>query len=94
MDLAWQLYQRMDWEGVIFLTGRALQIANRARTYITESTAWGSLPYDLRSLAFYYTGQFDKAMECLKEALKLSPNNERLKTNLKRIREACDESTI
>ena len=69
MELAWLLYQQKDWEGVIYLTGRALRITDRARTYITENSAWGSLPYDLRSLGYYYTGQFEKAAEAAEEAL-------------------------
>ena len=81
MDLAFQLYQKMDWEGVVYLTGRALKITERPGTYITESAAWGSLPWDLRSLGFYYTGQMQKAAEAIDEAIRLSPNDERLKSN-------------
>ena len=89
MELAWLLYQKKDWEGVIFLTGRALGITDRVRTYITESSAWGSLPYDLRSLGFYYTGQLKSAVENGEEALRLSPENERLKKNLRMFKAAC-----
>lgn len=81
LDLAWLLYRRKDWEGVIYLTGKALKITDRSRTYITESAAWGSLPWDLRSLGLYYTGQTEKALEAVGEALRLSPGNERLKKN-------------
>ncbi len=81
LDLAWLLYWRKDWEGVIYLTGKALKITDRARTYITESTAWGSLPWDLRSIALYYTGQKEKALEAVSEALRLSPDDARLKKN-------------
>lgn len=87
MDLAWLLYQKKDWEGVIYLTGRALRITDRARNYITENTAWGSRPYDLRSLAFYYTGQYQQALEAAKEAARLSPNDERLKENIRKMKE-------
>ncbi len=81
MDLAFLLYRKKDWEGVIYLTGRALKITDRVRSYITESEAWGSLPWDLRSLGLYYTGQTDKAMDAVQEALRLSPGNKRLKRN-------------
>ena len=81
MDLAFLLYRKKDWEGVVYLTGRALQITDRIATYIPESAAWGSLPWDLRSLGLYYTGQTEKALEAVNEALRLSPDNERLKQN-------------
>ena len=81
MDLAFLLYRRKDWEGLVYLTGRALKITERPDTYITESAAWSSLPWDLRSLGLYYTGQTEKALEAVSEALRLSPDNERLKNN-------------
>ena len=81
LDLAWLLYKRGEWEGVIYLTGKALNITERARTYVTESASWGSLPWDLRSLGLYHTGQKEKALEAVEEALRLSPDNERLKRN-------------
>ena len=88
LDLAWRLYERKDWEGVVYLTGKALKITERPRTYITESAAWGSLPWDLRSLGLYYTGQTEKALEAVNEALRLSPGSERLKKNRELISEA------
>ncbi len=81
MDLAWLMYLQKDWEGVIYLTGRALKITGRPRTYITESAAWGSLPYDLLSLGFYYTGQTKRALDAVETALELSPGSDRLKQN-------------
>ena len=89
MELAWLLYEQKDWEGVAYWTGRALKIKDRARTYITENTAWGSQPWDLRSLSLYYTGQYEKAKAAAEEALKISPDNERLKENLQKIRALC-----
>ena len=91
MDLALLLYQKKDWEGVAYLTGRALQITDRPGTYITESAAWGSLPWDLRSLGLYYTGQTEKALEAVNVALRLSPSDERLKNNQELILEACEK---
>lgn len=81
MELAWLLYQRKDWEGVVYLTGRALEITERPRTYITDGAAWGGLPWDLRSLGLYYTGQNAKALEAVEKALESSPSDERLKAN-------------
>ena len=88
MDLAFLLYRQKDWEGVVYLTGRALKIIERTQSYITESAAWGSLPWDLRSLGLYYTGQTERALEAVNEALRLSPDNERMKKNRDMISEA------
>ena len=56
MDLALMLYQQEEWEGVLYFTSCALAITARPRSYICEAAAWGSLPYDLRSIAFYNAG--------------------------------------
>lgn len=81
VELAQFFYRRQDWEGVLFATGRALGIRDRPRTYISESAAWGALPWDLRSLALYYTGQTGKALEALDHALSLRPTDPRLQNN-------------
>lgn len=81
MDLAKALYAKKDWDGVVYLTNCALAIGERPRTYICESEAWGSLPWDLRSLGLYYTGRVEQALADVKKALELSPQEERLKNN-------------
>lgn len=92
MDLAWLLYGQKAWEGVLYLTGCALRITDRSRSYVTESAAWGSRPWDLRALAYYYTGQFEKALAAVDEALKISPQSDRLRANRGWILKALGES--
>ena len=86
MDWAWMLYAKGDWEGVAFLTGRALAISHRERTYITESAAWGSLPWDLRAIALYRLGRLGEALEAAERACDMAPGDERLKNNAALIR--------
>ena len=81
LDLAWLKYKQADWEAVVYLTGLALKIQERTRSYITENAFWGSLPWDLRALGFFYTGQTEKALVAIDRALLLSPENERLREN-------------
>ena len=83
MDLALMLYVQEEWEGVLYFTACALAITIRPRSYICEAAAWGSLPHDLRSIAFYHTGAYAEAVEEVKKALALEPDNQRLKDNLK-----------
>jgi hypothetical protein len=94
MDLAWIKYRQANWEAVIYLTGLALNIQERPRTYIIENTAWGSLPWDLRALGCYYTGQMEKAHEAIDRALQLSPEKERLQENKRLIDEALQNRAL
>ncbi|MBR3018023.1 MAG: glycosyltransferase [Clostridia bacterium] len=94
VDLAWLKYKQENWEAVVYLTGLALAIQERSRNYITENTAWGSLPWDLRALGYYYTGQMEKAVAAIREAVKLSPQNKRLRENQKRIEADLKKSLL
>lgn len=81
LDLADLAYQREDWPGVLWATGRALAITRRPRTYISEAEAWGARPWDLASLGYFYTGQYEKAVESVEKALALAPEDLRLQKN-------------
>lgn len=81
-------YENRDWEAVAFLTGRALRITERPRTYISEADSWGALPWDLRALALYYTGRVREAMAAAEAACALAPGDERLRDNAEKIRAA------
>ena len=94
MDLAWKKYKERNWEAVIYLTGLALGIQKRSRNYITENTAWGSLPLDLRALAFFYTGQYEKAHKAISEALKYAPENKRLQENSALIERKLNKTSL
>lgn len=90
LDYARLLYGKNDWEGVAFLTGRALRIAERSMTYISDGDAWGSLPWDLRAIALYHTDRKREALTAAQEALRLSPREDRLQNNVRLIREALE----
>ena len=82
VELAHVLYEREEWEGVLWLTGRALAIANRPDTYISEASAWGSLPWDLRAMALYHTDRLPQALDAARMAASLEPNDLRLRENV------------
>lgn len=83
VDLAMLCYRREDWEGVRWLTGRALAMEKRPETYICQAQAWGSLPWDLRALALYHTGEMGQALAAARKALELEPGNPRLRDNVR-----------
>ena len=66
----------------------ALEIRERPRSYICQAEPWGSLPYDLRAIAWYQLGRLEDALVEAKTALSLSPTDTRLQNNVKSIEEA------
>lgn len=82
-DLAYALYEEENWEGVLYFTKCALAITDRPTTYICEAASWGSLPHDLRAMAFFHTGRPGKALEEAVKALALEPEDKRLLGNVR-----------
>lgn len=81
-DLAAFLYERKEWEGVLWATGCALNIRERPKTYICEAAAWGSLPWDLQAMAYYHTGRLEQALEAAQKAASIAPLDQRLAGNV------------
>ncbi len=82
MDYAQLLYAQERWYGLVDVLRAALAITERPRTYICEADAWGSLPYDLLSLAYAHLGDAENAAEACRKAVERSPQEERLRKNL------------
>lgn len=76
-------YSLNEWYDVIKYGKRALSIVEHPKSYINEIFSFDGTPYDLMSLAYYYIGEKDLALEYVKKALIYSPNEERLLNNKK-----------
>ncbi len=81
LEFADLLYQQKDWCGVIFMVNCALAITERPRTYICEPFAWGSVPYDLLSIAYFHLSQWESALKNAEKAFALAPDDARLQEN-------------
>ena len=67
---------------MFFACKSALEIQQRELTYISDSNAWGALPWDLLSLGYFYTERYSLALNAILKAITLDPDNERLHKNL------------
>ena len=91
LDFALFLQRQEQWDGVVYATGRALDIRHRTDSYITQGSAWGSLPWDLRSVALYHTGRLEQALEAVERARTLNMQDERIANNREFIQKALKE---
>lgn len=80
-ELAVFCYDRQNWHGVIYHENEALKIKERPGTYMTLPEAWGERPYDLLSLAYYFTGDKENAVKNAEIAIRMNPSDERLRKN-------------
>ena len=81
-DFARFLYERQEWDGVLYLCRRALTITSRPQSYICQADAWGSLPWDLAAQAYYQTGRIPQALDMARKALEQEPEEPRLIRNV------------
>lgn len=88
MEKAIFLYQLGKYEEIIPLVNKALEIEVNERYYINEVFTFDYTAYDLLSIAYFYTNDLVKALYYSEKALKMEPNDERLKSNNKIIKEA------
>ncbi len=82
VELAELMERQERWPECERYCRMALAVTDRDMSYTTEPWAWGSLPWDLLSLACWHQGHRDWAVNCARRALALEPDNERIRRNL------------
>ena len=87
IEMAMLKYAYEDYNAVIKYGEEALKITSNEKTYINEVFSWDETIYDLLSIAYFNIKDIDKAIYYAKEGLKINPNNERIKENLKIFKE-------
>ncbi len=88
MEKALFLYQLRKYEELIPLVLQALKIEINERYYINEVFTFDYTAYDLLGIAYYYTNDLMRALYYSEKALKMEPNDKRLKENNKIIKAA------
>ena len=87
MEKAILMYRLENWDELIKLVLKALEIPINGKTYINEVFTFNESPYDLLSIAYYNKKDKENALQNVKKALEINPNDERLKKNYKYILE-------
>lgn len=79
-------YKQNNYKEVIKYGEEALKISNHDKTYINEVFSWDNTVYDLLSVAYFYDGNIEKALENINIAISMNENDKRLKENKKIIK--------
>ena len=83
VEKALLMYVLKDYNTVIYLCNKALDISWNNKTYINESFSSNSTIYDLLSMCYYYKHNKDLALYYVDKAIEISPDIERLHNNKK-----------
>lgn len=74
-------YNLQNWNEVIENCEKALKIESKYKSYINEQFSWDYTVYDLLSIAYYNTNDFEKALININKAIEMKPDDERLINN-------------
>ncbi len=81
VEMALLKYKLEDYPGIIKYCNEALKITDKKKTYINELFSYNETIYDLLSIGYYYTGEYEKALENVNIAIEKNPDDERLQNN-------------
>ena len=84
-NLAQHYYSICDWKNCYDAAIKALEIIVNPKDYTCTPEAWGAWPYDLASVSAWNLKLYKEALHNAKLAVDYSPNDVRLKNNLKSI---------
>lgn len=87
LELAELMYAQRDWPALLRACEACLAVKERRMSYLTRSECWGSRPWDLYSIALWYTGQHAQAIVANRTAMQLNPGDARLRANDELMRE-------
>jgi len=81
-ELAMLMYRQGRWEECFASSMRALKIKDKQLVYTCDPTVWGHWAHDLASVSAWHLGLHDIALQQARIASEISPEDERLKSNL------------
>jgi tetratricopeptide (TPR) repeat protein len=81
-ELAMFCYRRSLWVECYSAAKSALEIKDKQLVYTMNPDVWGAQPWDLGSISAWHLGLKEEATQLLQEAIKLAPDDQRLRNNM------------
>ena len=82
IELANLYLKEERYEEAYNIMQKASSIKEKSKSYINEEFAWNDAFYDIFSLSSFYTGHYEEAINYVKKAIEMNPNEERYQKNL------------
>ena len=90
LALANYFYIEKDWAPCNLVAKKALAFDTKPMEFLSESWAWGHMANDLVAVSAWQLGDFKEALEHGIKALEITPDDERLQTNVTFYRSKID----
>ena len=90
LALANYYYVEKQWAECHLVAKKSLEFAEKPMSFLAEAWAWGHMADDLVAVSAWQLGDYTTALEHGLKALAISPNDERLQTNVTFYRSKID----
>ena len=90
LALANYYYVEKEWDACNLVAKKALAFDKKPMEFLAEAWAWGHMADDLIAVSAWQLGDFKTALKHGEKALAISPNDQRLQTNVKFYRSKLD----
>lgn len=87
LALANHYYNEKQWAECLLISQRAMEIKKKPTEFLSEGWAWGHMAWDLAAVAAWNLKKYKQAYKYGKKAVEMSPDDERMKNNLKHYKE-------
>ena len=94
LGLANHYYVTKQWDECLLVAKKALEYTEKPRNFLAENWAWGHMVHDLIAISSWQLGDFKTAVEHGRKAVEISPNEERLVSNLRFYEEKVSNGNI
>jgi len=92
LALAKAAYREENWPLAYAMAEKGLAVTRRSGSYLAQPECWGAALYDYGAIAAYRLGLYETARAYAAKACEHSPEDERLKANLRLIEQKLAES--
>lgn len=92
VELAQLEYNQKNWNSVSKYGKKALKIKINERSYINEPFTFDETIYDLLSISSFYQQNLKESLKYINKALKINPDNDRIKNNKILIEELLNQN--
>jgi glycosyltransferase involved in cell wall biosynthesis len=90
LGLAHHYYKTQQWPECLLIAKKALEFTERPMGFLSENWAWTHMAHDLIAVSSWQLGDYPTALEHGIKALEITPDDERLQTNVTFYRSKID----
>ena len=93
LALANHYYHKQKWDECYLVAKKSLEYKEKSLNFMSEYWAWSHMPYDLVAISAWQLGKWKDAYKYGKQAVEITPNDERLVKNLQFYKEKLNGNT-